>query len=247
MNAGLASKAKGKAGAYVFQQYEGMLIAKEYQPNVKNPNTAAQIANRARFKLTSQLVALLKPILLPPALRYVSNYERIARGYLVKGIFGKSRYVRPDDVALVSPTQIAAAANQMNISPSVPAGAITIGQTLALTTVTVESRFNYAYQIVAYDGEGNILGNNLVEGVGTGAAEAVQAPAVIVPGTPKRYDIYLIVYDTTAASGNTGYGGTLGNDADTTPNTNYTLATLTATTAATFDYSAITTGTLIPA
>lgn len=57
------SKGSGKLGATVFAVNSGVQIAREYQPKVANPNTEAQQDTRARFKLMSQLSAVMAPVI----------------------------------------------------------------------------------------------------------------------------------------------------------------------------------------
>lgn len=55
----LYGKTMGKIGSIVFSTSGGQTIAREYNPHVANPNTIAQINQRARMKLMSQLSACL--------------------------------------------------------------------------------------------------------------------------------------------------------------------------------------------
>lgn len=84
-NHGPLSKAKGKIGAVVYQQYEGMQVAKEYQPVVKNPQTTNQINQRAKFKLASQIVGQFADVLNVRLAKY-SPYTRIRRGAAIKNL-----------------------------------------------------------------------------------------------------------------------------------------------------------------
>lgn len=56
-------KATGKVGGSVFQINSGVQIWKEKPTKVTNPNTDAQVAQRAKMKLMSQLAAALAPAL----------------------------------------------------------------------------------------------------------------------------------------------------------------------------------------
>lgn len=59
----LYGKTTGKIGSIVFSISGGETIAREYNPHVANPNTDAQINQRARLKLMSQLSACLAPVI----------------------------------------------------------------------------------------------------------------------------------------------------------------------------------------
>lgn len=59
----LYGKTTGKIGSIVFATSGGETIAREYNPHVANPSTPAQVDQRARMKLMSQLSAALAPVL----------------------------------------------------------------------------------------------------------------------------------------------------------------------------------------
>lgn len=59
----LFGKISGKIGAVVFSTSSGETISREYNPNVANPNTQAQVNQRAKMKLMSQLSASLAPVI----------------------------------------------------------------------------------------------------------------------------------------------------------------------------------------
>lgn len=56
---GIIGKGTGKLGSSVFAISGGSQIVREYNPVVSNPNTDAQVAQRAKLKLMSQLGAAL--------------------------------------------------------------------------------------------------------------------------------------------------------------------------------------------
>lgn len=60
---GIIGKGTGKLGSSVFAISGGEQVVREYNPVVSNPNTDAQIAQRAKLKLMSQLGAALAPAL----------------------------------------------------------------------------------------------------------------------------------------------------------------------------------------
>lgn len=58
---GISGGLSGKTGSYTFRQSGGQTIVSQYQPIVKNPNTLGQQGQRAKFKLMSQLAAIMAP------------------------------------------------------------------------------------------------------------------------------------------------------------------------------------------
>lgn len=60
---GIFGTGSGKVGASVWAVSSGVQIVRPYQPKVSNPNTDAQVAQRAKLKLMSQLAADLASII----------------------------------------------------------------------------------------------------------------------------------------------------------------------------------------
>ena len=81
----LYGKTMGKIGSIVFSTSGGQTIAREYNPHVANPNTSAQIDQRARMKLMSQISAALAP-----SLAYTKDGLVSARNKFVKRNFENS-------------------------------------------------------------------------------------------------------------------------------------------------------------
>lgn len=69
----LFGKISGKIGSVVFSTSGGETISREYNPHVANPNTMAQVNQRARLKLMSQLSASLAPVIAMPKQGLVSS------------------------------------------------------------------------------------------------------------------------------------------------------------------------------
>lgn len=63
---GIFGKGSGKVGSSVFAVSGGEQIVRQYNPNVSNPSTEAQVAQRAKFKLMSQIAADLANVIVIP-------------------------------------------------------------------------------------------------------------------------------------------------------------------------------------
>lgn len=153
-NHGPLSRAKGKLGGVVYQQYEGMQIAREYQPVVKNPQTNKQTNNRAKFKLSSQLVAQFKEVF-SARLGKLSIYERMRRAAAVNAIYGVIDDGSPStpDVLI---TSVVGAINAKNVS-SIAAPALNVSN----NTLSIEmgEGFTVLYTLCAYDKtKGELIG-----------------------------------------------------------------------------------------
>lgn len=69
---GFVGTGSGKLGASVFSVNSGAQIVRQYQPVVANPSTAAQVDQRARLKLMSQVAAAMAPVIAIPKAGLVS-------------------------------------------------------------------------------------------------------------------------------------------------------------------------------
>ena len=76
---GIFGTGSGKTGNAVFATSAGKQIVRTYQPKVSNPNTDAQIAQRAKFKLLSQLAAAMAPVIVIPKSGLVSARNRFVK------------------------------------------------------------------------------------------------------------------------------------------------------------------------
>lgn len=73
---GIFGTGSGKTGNAVFATSAGKQIVRSYQPKVSNPNTKNQIAQRAKFKLLSQLAAAMAPVIAIPKDGLTSSRNR---------------------------------------------------------------------------------------------------------------------------------------------------------------------------
>lgn len=69
----ILGQGRGKLGAAVFSSTNGQQVVRQYQPNVKNPNTVAQTVQRARFKLMTQIASSYAPVIAIPRSGAVSS------------------------------------------------------------------------------------------------------------------------------------------------------------------------------
>lgn len=84
---GLFGAMTGKVADAVMVVRNGEQIVRKYQPVVTNPQTAAQVAARAKLKLMSQLSAIMSPVIAIPKMGGVSS-----RNMFVKENYALSSY-----------------------------------------------------------------------------------------------------------------------------------------------------------
>lgn len=80
-------KGKGKLGNIVCSTVAGETIARDYNPEVANPNTEGQVDQRARFKLMSQMSSIMAPVIAIPKQKSQSS-----RNLFVKKNIGTTVY-----------------------------------------------------------------------------------------------------------------------------------------------------------
>lgn len=171
-NHGPLSRAKGKLGGVVYQQYEGMQISREYQPVVKNPQTENQTKNRAEFKLASQTVALYKEVI-NARLGKLSIYTRTRRGAALEAI--KRIITNPQDNEFQ--LEFADAVSAINAKSLTEYAAPTVTTTAGKFSVTAPAETVIIGVIVGFDTEGGFVGRKVVVGAGSASARDFTFPA----------------------------------------------------------------------
>lgn len=98
---GIVGKGSGKLGASVFAISGGEQIVRQYNPQVSNPSTSAQVAQRAKLKLMSQLAAALAP-----SLGFKKNGLISARNQFVSKNIGLATYENGKASVLIQSLQL---------------------------------------------------------------------------------------------------------------------------------------------
>lgn len=103
---GLFGKNSGRIGGVVYSNYRGEQIVRSYQPKVSNPNTAGQVAQRAKFKLASQVSASLKreiKMSFVPAVAKETPRNAFVKEMLKKTTYTNNKAILPiEDVVLTN-------------------------------------------------------------------------------------------------------------------------------------------------
>lgn len=171
-NHGPLTKAKGKLGGVVYQQYEGMQISREYQPVVKNPQSEKQVQNRADFKLASQTVALYKEVI-NARLSKLSIYTRSRRGAALEALKRIATTDSNDGRQIV----FADAVSAINAKSLTEYAAPTVVNDETKIDVTAPADSAIIGVIVGFDNNGAFLGRKVVSATSAGTAISFQVPA----------------------------------------------------------------------
>lgn len=103
-------KGSGRLGNMVVARVAGETIARDYNPNVANPNTNLQVGQRSRFKLASQVSAALADVIAIPRQGLKS-----ARNLFVKKNF--ENFVKVGDNAAVNLPALQITAGSVAMDP----------------------------------------------------------------------------------------------------------------------------------
>lgn len=164
-NHGPLSRAKGKIGGVVYQQYEGMQIAREYQPVVKNPQSDKQTENRSKFKLASQTVGVFKEVINTRLAKF-SIYIRTRRGAAVEALKRKITF-EDDSMATLEFADGVAAINAKSLTEY---SAPTVTEATGNLKVTAPADSEIFGVIAGFNADGEYIGRKVVSATGTGSA-----------------------------------------------------------------------------
>ena len=174
-NHGPLSRAKGKLGGVVYQQYEGMQISREYQPNVKNPQSEKQVNNRADFKLASQTVALYQEVI-NARLSKLSIYTRMRRGAALEAVKRIATSGLNND-RVITFTSAMAAINAKSLTEF--AAPITT-EAEGVVSVTAPATAVILGVIAGFDANGQLVGRKVVSATSSGPAQTFDIPSEYV-------------------------------------------------------------------
>ena len=158
----LYGKTMGKIGSIVFSTSGGYTIAREYNPHVANPNTEAQVNQRARMKLMSQLSATMAPIITMQKMGLVS-----ARNQFTKRNFAYSNAV--DGTAQISYENIQLTQGNASLPQLVfsnPGGQQSPSLSLAESADAAVSRVCYIIYKKTQEGKLQFVESKIIENAG---------------------------------------------------------------------------------
>lgn len=169
----------GKLGNIVVAQMAGQSIAREYREHVANPNTAGQVAQRAKLKLASQLSAALANSIVIPKKGMVSarnqfiskNMESIVFSGNAAQVSYENLQLTDGNIGLPMITAARDGANPITIALGAGAGVNVKRVVYSVYTKSTEGQLTLAASMVISDpGEGRAF---------TGKTPAISGDVVI--------------------------------------------------------------------
>lgn len=179
LNGGLFSKSRGKVAGVVTQQYDGLQVAKEYQPVVKNPRTQSQTDSRMKFKLASQITGLYGDFLNLLQKANGIQYTRFQRGETLRAFYRNIAITEldGDNAAVLSGMPRFRSAS--STSQDLTGLTITQGEggmyTMTLTRSSSEGGANAIVRLVQFNGDGSIGRSTFNLTFADGSTTATQA------------------------------------------------------------------------
>lgn len=125
---GIVGKGTGKLGASIFAISGGEQIVRQYNPKVSNPNTDAQVEQRAKLKLMSQLAADLAQSIAFPKKGLVSSRNAFISANIGKCVYDEGKaHIALDVIELAGGSGNMAAPtvgenNALSLGAAAPAG-----------------------------------------------------------------------------------------------------------------------------
>lgn len=151
---GFVGKGSGKLGASVWTVRKGVQVVREYTDKVSNPNTPAQVGQRAKFKLLTQLGAVVAG-----AGMFFRNLKpgESMRNAFMRTNMGAVELSQTGDVALLNVSEVALT------DGSTTAPSASFNRTTGVLTVDVSSEamsdiMGVGYAVITMPEVGRIIG-----------------------------------------------------------------------------------------
>lgn len=194
---GLFGKNSGRVGGVVYSNYRGEQIVRSYQPQVKNPNSPRQIAQRAKFKLVSQVAASLgrelKRSFVPNVARETGRNAFI-KAMLKKTVYSGNQAALPIEDLVLTNSRI----QGFSTLQSIPDG---VGGALS-ADFSANARVHIVF--VGYNDGGEIVVLSMVESQvtdqGTSLIFEIPVPAISAGFANVRALVYVYEADTTSGT-----------------------------------------------
>lgn len=160
---GITGKGTGKLGSAVFSINSGEQVVRQYQPNVANPSTDAQVEQRSKLKLMSQLAAAFAPVLAFRKNGMVSARNQfISKNIVFVSFDEETASINLPAIALTAGTTALPAVS------AVRDGSTAINVVLASDASKICARVVYVAMLKTADGNVQYLDSAVVETAGEG-------------------------------------------------------------------------------
>ena len=197
---GLFGKNSGRVGGVVYSNYRGEQVVRTYQPKVFNPNSARQVAQRAKFKLVSQVSAsLAREINLSfvPSVAKESNRNAFVKAMLKKTVYNNNQAALPIEDIMLTNSRVNGFSSITATSQQI-SGVLTSGYTVNARVKIVVIGYNDGGEIILLASQEAVPTTLGSEGL---LSFNIEAPSDIIGYTNIRALVY--VYEPDMTSGTT--------------------------------------------
>ena len=147
---GIAGQGSGKLGSQVWASSGGQQIVRQYKATIANPNTPAQVEQRAKFKLMSQVAASMASVIVMPKKGLVSSRNKfVKKNFDLVYMAGEEVGMSVENIQLTGGNAGFPAVNASRVGAINP-----ISVTLASSAASIADRV--VYNAFAISSEGNL-------------------------------------------------------------------------------------------
>lgn len=170
---GILGNGSGKLGQSVAANVGGTMILRQYNPNVSNPKTAAQVAQRSRMKLASQLGAAFAPVIVIP-----KDGLKSARNIFIKKIMPLISVTEGVAECELDKIQLTAGSIALPSVVATKEGTSAINVALAENAAGIADRVAYCIFRITEDGQLAFVGSTIANDGGAAGTFAAALPYV---------------------------------------------------------------------
>lgn len=151
---GIAGKGSGKVGSFVFVVRKGEQIVREYTDKVTNPKSAAQVGQRAKFKLLTQLSAVVAGRGI--YFRNLKGSESMRNAFM-RANMGAVTLSQAGDTALLNVAEVALT-DGLTVAPTATFNRSTGVMTVDVSAEGLTDIMGIGYAVITIPDEGNVTG-----------------------------------------------------------------------------------------
>lgn len=170
---GILGNGSGKLGQSVVANVGSVMIMRQYNPNVSNPKTAAQVAQRSRMKLASQLGAAFAPVIVIP-----KDGLKSARNLFIKKIMPLISVTEGVAECELDKIQLTAGSIALPAVVATKEGTSAINVALAENAAGIADRVAYCIFRITEDGQLAFVGSVIANDGGAAGTFAATLPYV---------------------------------------------------------------------
>lgn len=186
---GIMGKGTGKVGSFVFVVRKGEQIVREYTDKVSNPNTPAQVEQRAKFKLLTQLSAVVAGAGM--FFRNLNAGESMRNAFM-RANMGAVTLAPAGDVALLNVGAVVLTDGHTT-APSASYNRTSGALTVDVSDAAMSDIMGIGYAVIALPDTGRVLGYS-ARAEKVAGATSITAPVITPPAMVNKTNVLVWGY-----------------------------------------------------